>query len=151
MFLTRTVHIGLLTLLLVQVSLESQISKQPTLAITGVTVIDVEAGRERADQIVIVVDNRIATIGDSSATPMPAGARQIDGRGKFIIPGLIDTHIHLGNAADRDQLRAIGPLWRTALPAFVMPALEGRTRGSLLSAIVWHAANCWRRVCMYPA
>ena len=91
MFLTRTVHIGLLTLLLVQVSLESQISKQPTLAITGVTVIDVEAGRERADQIVIVVDNRIATIGDSSATPMPAGARQIDGRGKFIIPGLIDT------------------------------------------------------------
>ena len=27
--------------------------------------------------------------------PTPAGARQIDGRGKFLIPGLIDLHVHL--------------------------------------------------------
>jgi hypothetical protein len=109
-FFTRTVYPGLLTLFLLQLSLESQISKQPTLAITGVTVIEVEAGRELEHQTVILVDNRIATIGDSSARPIPAGARQIDGRGKFIIPGLIDSHVHLGNAADRDQLRALGPL-----------------------------------------
>jgi len=54
-------------------------------------------GRSRAVQrarSVLVNDGRIAGIFDAAA-PTPAGVRTIDGLGKTVIPGLIDTHVHL--------------------------------------------------------
>src|SRR5438552_13199919 len=39
---------------------------------------------------VVVVDGRIAT------GPAPADAQRVDGRGKTLLPGLIDCHVHLG-------------------------------------------------------
>jgi imidazolonepropionase-like amidohydrolase len=47
------------------------------------------------DHTVVVANGRIVVIGPSNSTPVPAGARQIDGRGKFLIPGLADMHVHL--------------------------------------------------------
>jgi imidazolonepropionase-like amidohydrolase/Tol biopolymer transport system component len=45
----------------------------------------------------IVIDgNRIAAIGPSSSTQVPAGARRVDVRGKTIVPGFVDVHGHLG-------------------------------------------------------
>jgi imidazolonepropionase-like amidohydrolase len=95
---------------LARVSTTIQPAAPEPLTITGITVIDVAAGRERADQSVVIAGNRIASIGDRRTISPPPGARVIDGRGRFVMPGLIDTHVHLGNAADRDQLRAVGPL-----------------------------------------
>jgi Tol biopolymer transport system component/imidazolonepropionase-like amidohydrolase len=46
---------------------------------------------ESAD--VVVTDGRIAAVGTNVA--VPAGAKEVDARGKTIIPGLIDTHAHL--------------------------------------------------------
>jgi imidazolonepropionase-like amidohydrolase len=44
---------------------------------------------------VIVRDGRIAEVGPSGRTPVPAGATLVDGRGKFLMPGLGDAHAHL--------------------------------------------------------
>src|ERR1043165_6424057 len=69
-------------------------------AITHVTVIDVIKGTARPDTTVLISGNRISTIGPSSEVSPPAGSQSLDGRGKFLIPGLWDMHVHLGNATE---------------------------------------------------
>jgi imidazolonepropionase-like amidohydrolase len=67
-------------------------------AITHVTVIDVVTGGRRQDVTVVTEGDRIAGIG---AVAIPRGATRIDGRGKFLIPGLWDMHTHhLGTGAE---------------------------------------------------
>ncbi|HTE49701.1 MAG TPA: amidohydrolase family protein [Kofleriaceae bacterium] len=68
-----------------------------SIAIVGVTVIhpgrDGAAAQER-DRTVLVQGDRITAVGPAASTPPPAGARVIDGRGRWLIPGLIDSHVH---------------------------------------------------------
>jgi imidazolonepropionase-like amidohydrolase len=62
-------------------------------AIRGVTLID-GTGRAPISGVTVVVEgSRIREVG--TTVQAPAGARIIDGAGKFLIPGLIDAHIHL--------------------------------------------------------
>ena len=63
-------------------------------AIEHVTVVDVETGSRAADQTVVIRGNRISAVGPAARTAAPAGARVVDGRGKFLIPGLWDMHVH---------------------------------------------------------
>jgi imidazolonepropionase-like amidohydrolase len=60
--------------------------------IEHVTVVPMtEAGGVRRNATVVIDDGRIASIDG----PVPAGARRIDGRGKWLIPGLADMHVHM--------------------------------------------------------
>lgn len=63
------------------------------IVIRGATVIDGEGG-ELAGADLVIADGKIAAIGAGLAAP--AGAQEIDGRGKFVTPGIIDAHSHLG-------------------------------------------------------
>ena len=63
-----------------------------TLAITGVTVIDVETGGRMNGVTVVTRADRIDAVGPGAA--IPRGATTVDGRGKFLIPGLWDMHAH---------------------------------------------------------
>src|SRR5262245_18964326 len=65
------------------------------LAITGATIIDGRGGPPLADGTVIVADGRITAVGPRASTRVPAGAQTIDGAGKFVIPGMVDTNVHL--------------------------------------------------------
>jgi imidazolonepropionase-like amidohydrolase len=65
------------------------------LAITGATLIDGTGRSPRADMTVLVEGGRFSRIGPSSATPVPDGAQVVDGRGRFLIPGLSDMHVHV--------------------------------------------------------
>jgi imidazolonepropionase-like amidohydrolase len=67
---------------------------QEPIAITHVSVIDVATGATRLDNTVLVSGNRITFAGPAANAPIPTGARIIDGRGKFLIPGLWDMHVH---------------------------------------------------------
>jgi imidazolonepropionase-like amidohydrolase len=67
------------------------------LVFLDVTVIDVRRGRRRPGRTVLVAGGRIAAVGDRGAVSIPAGAVRVDGRGKFLIPGLVDLHVHLFN------------------------------------------------------
>src|SRR5947209_7826870 len=61
-------------------------------AITGVTVIDVETGTHRGGLTILTQGDRIAAVG--SNITVPPGATNVSGRGKFVIPGLWDMHTH---------------------------------------------------------
>lgn len=63
-----------------------------SLAFTRVAVVDVEGGRVLPEQTVVVRGNRIVRMGSG---PVPARARVVDARGKYMIPGLWDMHTHV--------------------------------------------------------
>jgi imidazolonepropionase-like amidohydrolase len=69
-------------------------------AFINVNVIPMDRDHVLADQTVIVRDGRIAEVGDATKVKAPAGALRIDGRGKYLIPGLIDMHAHLFSDED---------------------------------------------------
>lgn len=64
------------------------------LALTNATVVDVHTGQLRRRLTVIVSGNRITVADETSAVQIPAEARVIDASGKYLIPGLTDTHVH---------------------------------------------------------
>jgi imidazolonepropionase-like amidohydrolase len=64
------------------------------LAIEHVTVIDGTDTPPQRQQTVIVQDQHITAITSSDAARIPAGAQVVDGRGKYLIPGLWDMHVH---------------------------------------------------------
>jgi imidazolonepropionase-like amidohydrolase len=71
-----------------------------TLAFVDVNVVPLDREGVLAGQTVIVRKDTIAAVGPSSSVPVPPGARVIDGRGKFLLPGLADMHAHLLREAD---------------------------------------------------
>ena len=66
-------------------------------AFTNVQVYDSEAKVFLRDQTVIVEKGLVAALFPSKDTKVPAGAQIIDGRGKTLLPGLWDCHMHVGN------------------------------------------------------
>ena len=75
--------------------------QQPSvLAIVHVGLIDGTGAPLREDMTVIVSAGRIARIGRSQETAVDPGATIVEGRGRFLIPGLWDMHQHLGSFAE---------------------------------------------------
>ena len=72
-------------------------------AITGVTLIDGTTRASVQDAVVVVDGSRITQVGARASVTVPAGATIIDGRGKYLIPGLADMHHHLGSGSTRAQ------------------------------------------------
>ena len=69
-----------------------------SLAIVGVTVISPERDDAAApDQTVVIEGERIVAVGPQSKVKIPAQAQRIDGKGKWLIPGLIDGHVSFSN------------------------------------------------------
>ena len=64
------------------------------MAIVGGTVFD-GAGRKIENGVVVVTDGRVTAVGDAS-TAVPSGYQVVDARGRFVTPGIIDVHSHLG-------------------------------------------------------
>lgn len=71
-------------------------SRKRAFAIEHVTVLPMtHAGARRADATVIIRDGRIVAIEDAAQARVPADAERVDGRGKFLMPGLTDMHVHI--------------------------------------------------------
>jgi imidazolonepropionase-like amidohydrolase len=106
------------------------------LAFTHVTVIDVAGGPAKHDMTVVTDKGYIAAIGSSARLRLPAGARVIPARGKYLIPGLWDMHVHtvFGDWLPRNE--------RVTLPLFVANGVTGvRDMGGDLPVLKeWRAA-----------
>src|SRR5262245_15222253 len=70
-------------------------------AITGATLIDGTARPAVTDAVVVIDGSRISQVGTRGSVNIPQGATIIDGRGKFVIPGLADMHNHLLSGSTR--------------------------------------------------
>lgn len=66
-------------------------------AFTNVQIYDAIQRRFLPDQTVVVAKDRIAAVGPSRTTKVPPGVEQIDGRGRTLVPGLWDAHMHVTN------------------------------------------------------
>ncbi|MGH7712256.1 MAG: amidohydrolase family protein [Gemmatimonadaceae bacterium] len=64
-------------------------------AITGATVIDGTGAPAISDAAIVIRGARIAAVGPLARVQVPNGARIIDGTGKFVTPGFIDTNVHV--------------------------------------------------------
>ena len=86
--------IGVFLISSVVVFAPASVMAQDTLLITDVTLIDGTGAGPLPDASVLVRGDRIALVSTCEIRE-PAGATVIDGEGKYLLPGLIDSHIHL--------------------------------------------------------
>lgn len=72
----------------------SATSAQNVLAIEGGTLIDGNGGQPVRDSLIIIRGNKIETVSRKGQVAIPTGANVIKADGKFVLPGLMDAHIH---------------------------------------------------------
>ncbi|MFT3897748.1 MAG: amidohydrolase family protein [Thermomonas sp.] len=73
----------------------------------GATVIDGTGSAPKPRQDILVRGERIVAVGAHGSLAGTAGARSVDLHGRFVIPGLIDTHVHLATPPDLPRARAL--------------------------------------------
>jgi imidazolonepropionase-like amidohydrolase len=93
----------------IRVSAQSGTLPQDPIALVNANVVNVTDGTVQRNVIVVMRAGRIESVGSPSP---PAGVRAIDVRGRYVLPGLIDAHVHIAN------LRSL----RTALESGVTTA-----------------------------
>ena len=99
----------LFSALLAGLALASLASAQPRpVAFVGAAVYPV-ASAPLPDGVVVVQNGKIVAVGASGAVAIPADARRVDVTGKTIIPGLVDTHSHVGGGDGGDASAALHP------------------------------------------
>ena len=91
-------------------STTSVLADAKKIAIIDVTVVNPARDAKDAaatNSTVVISGDRIVAVGPRASTAVPAGAMQIDGRGKWLIPGMIDGHVHFfqsGNLYTRPDI-----------------------------------------------
>jgi imidazolonepropionase-like amidohydrolase len=75
---------------------------QGVVALVDVTVIPMDRERRIPGQTVVVRGDRIVELGPAASVKVPEGATRVEGKGKFLIPGLAEMHAHIpgGQASD---------------------------------------------------
>jgi cytosine/adenosine deaminase-related metal-dependent hydrolase len=86
-----------------------------TIAFVNVHTITMGDDQVRPDQVLLVRSGRIVALGSRNQIPVPDGARVIDGGGRYLVPGIVDAHVHLdGDGTRRGTSRdsfGDGPLY----------------------------------------
>lgn len=99
------------------------LAQNPPLVIEGGTLIDGRGGPPRENTVIVVEKNKITAIGDKGKVTYPPGSQIIPASGKFVLPGLIDTHVH----------------WEGWMPELFLA--HGVTSVVDLSSVDWHLAQ----------
>jgi imidazolonepropionase-like amidohydrolase len=75
---------------------QSPAARAPVL-FDNVRLFDADKGTFLTDRAVLAQDGKIAAIGAAGSLKAPAGAQVIDGVGKTLVPGIWDSHLHIGD------------------------------------------------------
>jgi imidazolonepropionase-like amidohydrolase len=94
-------------LLLALLSLQSPAPETVT-AFVGATVLPMDSERRLEDHTVVVRGGRIVAVGPRASTAVPEGALTIDAEGRFLMPGLVDMHVHTWAESDAALFLAHG-------------------------------------------
>ena len=103
----------LIILVVSRLSAQSTRGTQPVpdgaaFAFVDVNVVPMDSERVIRNQTVVVRDGRISAVGATKSVRVPKGAIRIDGRGRYLMPGLADMHVHL-EYFDRDAQLLLFP------------------------------------------
>jgi imidazolonepropionase-like amidohydrolase len=112
-------------------------------ALVGGTVVGTENGTEIPNAVVLISGQRIVKVGPADSTPVPPGVKRISMQGKWLIPGLMNMHVHLGlklpgaagdslaNETDTEEvLRMAGNARRSLLAGVTTLRLVGEDHGT---------------------
>jgi imidazolonepropionase-like amidohydrolase/Tol biopolymer transport system component len=69
------------------------------IALVGGTAITMNGDEVIPNATVVVEGNRITAVGPSSSVQVPAGAERIDVTGRYLMPGIVDVHAHIGTGS----------------------------------------------------
>lgn len=79
-------------------ALLSALAGAEPIAFVDVTVVSVDHGKLTPGQTVLIRDGRIVAVGSTGALAIPVGAQRVDGRNRYLCPGLADMHVHFSRA-----------------------------------------------------
>jgi tetratricopeptide (TPR) repeat protein/putative transposon-encoded protein len=91
-------------ILVVQTSFSQQNKPFEVIAFQNVNLVPMTSEEVLADQTVLIKNSRIAEIGKSGKVKIPKGALIIDGKRKYLMPGLTDMHTHYGETLEKSYL-----------------------------------------------
>ncbi len=66
------------------------------IAIVGASVVNLDGGAPIENAVIIVDGEKVTAVGRADTTPVPPEASRIDATGTWLIPGLVNVHVHLG-------------------------------------------------------
>ena len=89
------IRFSIIFLIVLTISIEAADTTAAT-AIVGGTVVDLEGNAPVENAVILVEGERIAAVGAAGSVEIPDGAEQIDASGSWLIPGLMNMHVHLG-------------------------------------------------------
>ncbi len=93
----------MLSLALIGLCLAQAISQNQAIAFEHVNVVPMHTNQVLRDYTVVIRNNKIAEITPSNTISLPSNVKAIDARGKYLMPGLADMHIHdYSNTLERD-------------------------------------------------
>src|ERR1700736_4255084 len=101
-----------LLLLIVSSALASQAQQSPVTLVRAGKLLDVDAGRVLSNQIIVIRNGKVESVGENLA--IPADATVIDLSKMTVLPGLIDCHTHLADGAHEGNSDPTFQLRRTA-------------------------------------
>ena len=96
-------HCAILTALLVAIAPSAARASTPPVAIVNVHVLRLDRGDVLRGQTVIVDGGVIREMAPAGKVTIPEGARTIEGTGKYLMPGLVDLHVHLHGNPEHEQ------------------------------------------------
>ena len=112
-------------------------------ALVGGTVVATDGGPSIANATVLISGERILKVGPAASISLPTGTQVIDMKGKWLIPGLMNMHVHLGlklpgaagdslvNETDPEEvLRMAGNARRSLLSGVTTVRLVGEDHGT---------------------
>lgn len=70
------------------------------IAITGCNLVSIEKGELQTDQTILIGEGTILSVGPLRDAAIGPSAVIIDGTNKYVMPGLVDMHIHLGDESE---------------------------------------------------
>lgn len=152
---TARIFVGLMLLALLGSTDKSAAAPASSiLAFENVTVIPMDRERTLQGQTVIVRNSAIADIGAADRINVPAGARRVDGRGKFLIPALAEMHAHVPpGETDQQQLErllflyvanGIGTIRGMLGDPRHLPLRERAARAELISPVIYTSGPSFR-------
>jgi imidazolonepropionase-like amidohydrolase len=91
---------AILSVLISRATPQRSRATHPVFVVRNVTVLPMDSATALPNQNVVIENNTIQRVGPERDAGIPSGATVIDGRGKYLLPGLADMHVHLATPTD---------------------------------------------------